>query len=95
MTAEAAKPINESRVEVDRGVFTLRVAAEEAQRITGEQIPLDLMASSAGSLWRYPPRTYRSNSRNFSFQFPSQSGTAQDRSSHCIRQYDRPQATQL
>jgi glyceraldehyde-3-phosphate dehydrogenase (NADP+) len=48
MTAEAGKPINEARVEVDRGVFTLRVAAEEAQRITGEQIPLDLMASSAG-----------------------------------------------
>ncbi|MEZ4523682.1 MAG: aldehyde dehydrogenase family protein [Thermomicrobiales bacterium] len=48
MTAEAAKPINDSRVEVDRGVFTLRVAAEEAQRIHGEQMPLDLMASSAG-----------------------------------------------
>jgi glyceraldehyde-3-phosphate dehydrogenase (NADP+) len=48
MTAEAGKPINDSRVEVDRGVFTLRVAAEEAQRINGEQIPLDLMASSAG-----------------------------------------------
>ncbi|HLT18011.1 MAG TPA: aldehyde dehydrogenase family protein, partial [Thermomicrobiales bacterium] len=48
MTAEAGKPINDSRVEVDRGVFTLRVAAEEAQRIHGEQIPLDLMASSAG-----------------------------------------------
>ncbi|CAN5746595.1 aldehyde dehydrogenase family protein [soil metagenome] len=48
MTAEAGKPVNDSRVEVDRGVFTLRVAAEEAQRIHGEQIPLDLMASSAG-----------------------------------------------
>ncbi len=48
MTAEAGKPINDSGVEVDRGVFTLRVAAEEAQRIHGEQIPLDLMASSAG-----------------------------------------------
>jgi glyceraldehyde-3-phosphate dehydrogenase (NADP+) len=50
MTAEAGKPINDARVEVDRGVFTLRVAAEEAQRITGEQIPLDLMASSAGRI---------------------------------------------
>lgn len=48
MTAEAGKPVNDSGVEVDRGVFTLRVAAEEAQRIHGEQIPLDLMASSAG-----------------------------------------------
>ena len=48
MTAEAGKPINDSRVEVDRGVFTLRVAAEEAQRMNGEQIPLDLMASSTG-----------------------------------------------
>ncbi|MFW6075290.1 MAG: aldehyde dehydrogenase family protein [Chloroflexota bacterium] len=48
LCAEAGKPINDARVEVDRGVFTLRLAAEEAQRIEGEQIPLDLMASSRG-----------------------------------------------
>jgi glyceraldehyde-3-phosphate dehydrogenase (NADP+) len=48
MTLEAGKPIRDSRVEIDRGVFTLRVAAEEAQRIHGEQMPLDLMPSSQG-----------------------------------------------
>lgn len=48
ITAEAGKPLRDSNVEVDRGVFTLRLAAEEAQRITGEQIPLDLMPASKG-----------------------------------------------
>jgi acyl-CoA reductase-like NAD-dependent aldehyde dehydrogenase len=48
ITQEAAKPLRDSTVEVDRGVFTLRLAAEEAQRITGEQIPLDLMPASKG-----------------------------------------------
>ncbi|CAN5649048.1 aldehyde dehydrogenase family protein [soil metagenome] len=48
ITAEAGKPLRDSRVEVDRGVFTMRLAAEEAQRMTGEQIPLDLMPASKG-----------------------------------------------
>ncbi len=48
MTKEAGKPIKDSRVEVQRGVFTLQTAVEEARRIGGETIPLDLMASSAG-----------------------------------------------
>lgn len=45
---EAAKPLRDSRVEVMRGVFTIRVAAEEAKRIGGEMIPLDLLPSSKG-----------------------------------------------
>ncbi len=45
---EAGKPIRESEVEVDRGVFTLETAAEEAKRIEGEVIPLDLLPSSKG-----------------------------------------------
>lgn len=48
ITAEAGKPLRDSNVEVDRGVFTLHLAAEEAQRMTGEQIPLDLMPASKG-----------------------------------------------
>lgn len=48
MTKEAGKPIKDSRVEVQRGVFTLQTAVEESRRIGGETIPLDLMASSAG-----------------------------------------------
>lgn len=45
---EAGKPIREGETEVDRGVFTLRTAAEEAKRIDGEVIPLDLLPSSKG-----------------------------------------------
>jgi acyl-CoA reductase-like NAD-dependent aldehyde dehydrogenase len=45
---EAGKPMRDAIVETDRGVFTLRLAAEEAQRMTGEQIPLDLMPASRG-----------------------------------------------
>lgn len=48
MAREAGKPIKDARVEVARGVFTLQIAAEEAKRLTGEYIPLDLMPSSAG-----------------------------------------------
>src|SRR5688572_796254 len=45
---EAGKPIREAEVEADRGVFTIETAAEEAKRIAGEVIPLDLLASSKG-----------------------------------------------
>jgi glyceraldehyde-3-phosphate dehydrogenase (NADP+) len=45
---EAGKPVREAEVEVDRGVFTVRTAAEETKRIQGEVIPLDLLASSKG-----------------------------------------------
>jgi acyl-CoA reductase-like NAD-dependent aldehyde dehydrogenase len=45
---EAGKPIKEAEVEADRGVFTVETAAEEAKRIAGEVIPLDLLASSKG-----------------------------------------------
>ncbi len=45
---EAGKPIKEATVEVDRGVFTVDTAAEEAKRIEGDVIPLDLLPSSKG-----------------------------------------------
>src|SRR4051794_3864254 len=45
---EAGKPIRDSLVEVDRATLTFRLGAEEAERIYGEVIPLDLMASSRG-----------------------------------------------
>ena len=41
MAGEAGKPLKAARVEVDRAVFTLRVAAEESVRIGGEWLPLD------------------------------------------------------
>ncbi len=48
LSAEAGKPIRDALVEVDRAVLTFRLGAEEAERMTGEMIPLDLMASSKG-----------------------------------------------
>ena len=45
---EAGKPIRDALVEVDRAVLTFRLGAEEAERMVGEVIPLDLMASSKG-----------------------------------------------
>jgi acyl-CoA reductase-like NAD-dependent aldehyde dehydrogenase len=48
MAVEAGKPIRDALVEVDRAVFTFRLGAEEAERIGGEVLPLDLMASSKG-----------------------------------------------
>ncbi len=45
---EAGKPIRDALVEVDRASLTFRLGGEEAERIYGETIPLDLMASSRG-----------------------------------------------
>ena len=48
LAIEAGKPVRDALAEIDRAVFTFRLAAEEAERITGEVIPLDLMAASKG-----------------------------------------------
>ncbi len=48
MATEAGKPIRDALVEVDRAVTTFRLGAEEAERISGETIPLDIVASSRG-----------------------------------------------
>jgi glyceraldehyde-3-phosphate dehydrogenase (NADP+) len=48
IASEAGKPIRDAEVETDRGVFTLETAAEEAKRIAGESIPLDLLPASKG-----------------------------------------------
>ncbi len=47
---ESGKPIRDALVEVDRAALTFRLGAEEAERMTGELIPLDLMASSKGRI---------------------------------------------
>jgi acyl-CoA reductase-like NAD-dependent aldehyde dehydrogenase len=48
ISLEAGKPIRDSLVEVDRAALTFRLGAEEAERMTGELLPLDLLASSKG-----------------------------------------------
>lgn len=48
ITLESGKPIRTAHAEVDRAIFTFAVAAEEATRIGGEYLPLDLQESTAG-----------------------------------------------
>src|SRR5215210_7193029 len=50
MTLESGKPIRDALVEVDRATLTFRLGAEEAERMTGEMIPLDLMPASKGRI---------------------------------------------
>jgi acyl-CoA reductase-like NAD-dependent aldehyde dehydrogenase len=57
IVAEAGKPIRDARVEVDRAALVFRLGAEEAERMHGEVIPLDLMPSSrerVGITRRFP-----------------------------------------
>ncbi|MDQ3169902.1 MAG: aldehyde dehydrogenase family protein [Acidobacteriota bacterium] len=42
LAAEAGKPLKDARVETDRAAMTFHVAAEEARRLGGELIPMDL-----------------------------------------------------
>jgi acyl-CoA reductase-like NAD-dependent aldehyde dehydrogenase len=48
IVAEAGKPVRLARAEVDRAVLTFKTAAEEAARIGGETIPLDLTEGNEG-----------------------------------------------
>ncbi len=48
IVAEGGKPITYARGEMGRGVVTLTLAAEEAARIGGEVLPLDLTTATKG-----------------------------------------------
>jgi len=50
ITLENAKTIRLSRAEVDRAIATFTIASEEAKRIGGEVLPLDLNAQSEGRI---------------------------------------------
>jgi len=54
---EAGKPIKDSRGEVSRLIDTFRIAAEEAPRITGEVIPMDVTPRARGytGMWKRVP----------------------------------------
>lgn len=54
---EAGKPIRDARGEVTRMIDTFRTAAEEATRMTGEVLPLDISERTRGvhGLWRRFP----------------------------------------
>ena len=48
IVAEGGKPVTYARAEMSRGVTTLALAAEEAARLGGEVIPLDLAPGTRG-----------------------------------------------
>jgi acyl-CoA reductase-like NAD-dependent aldehyde dehydrogenase len=48
IVAEAGKPLRLARAEVDRAVLAFKTAAEEASRVGGESLPLDLTEGNEG-----------------------------------------------
>ena len=57
LAGEAGKPIRDALTEVDRAAMTFQVASDEAKRLGGEVIPMDLAAHGRqriGILRRYP-----------------------------------------
>ena len=48
ITSEAGKPIRDARVEAERAAHVFTLASEEAKRVTGEFLPLDLFPGSEG-----------------------------------------------
>ncbi len=46
IAGEAGKPLKYSLIEVERSIFLFQIASEEAKRITGETIPLDIIKGS-------------------------------------------------
>ena len=48
LAAEAGKPIRDAAVEIERGAAVFRLAGEEAERQTGELLPLDINSASRG-----------------------------------------------
>jgi len=50
LAGEAGKPIRDALTEVDRAAMTFHVASEEARRIGGEVIPMDLAAHGRGRI---------------------------------------------
>jgi len=50
LSAESGKPLRDARAEIDRGALTFRLSAEEAERMVGESIPLDLNPAGRGRL---------------------------------------------
>jgi len=50
LVLETGKPLVDCRVEVDRALLTLQVAAEEVARLHGETVPLDMLPSGEGLL---------------------------------------------
>ena len=88
---EAAKPIKTARIEVDRGMYTFQVAAEEATRIYGEYIPLDTLESFSRALGPVAALSSRSRLRYYTIQLSHEPGGTQDCARDCRRVPSHPE----
>lgn len=70
IAAEAGKALKFSRGEVDRGINTFTIAAEEAKRIHGETVPLDAVPSGEGYFGFYVRRPVGVVAAISPFNFP-------------------------
>ncbi len=59
LCTEAGKPIKDARGEVGRLIDTFSIAAEEAVRITGEVLPLDIAPRAEGGYRSAPVPSFR------------------------------------
>ena len=50
LAREAGKPISQAKLEIERAVFVFRDGAEEATRIGGEVLPLDVLPAGKGRI---------------------------------------------
>jgi acyl-CoA reductase-like NAD-dependent aldehyde dehydrogenase len=48
LAREAGKPLKQARAEVERGISTFQIAAEESTRINGDVLPLDTAPAATG-----------------------------------------------
>jgi glyceraldehyde-3-phosphate dehydrogenase (NADP+) len=57
LASEVGKPVRDAATEIDRAVMTFQVAGEEARRIGGEVVPMDLAPHGRGrfAVWRRFP----------------------------------------
>ena len=89
---EAGKPIRDALVEVDRATLTFRLGAEEAERMVGETIPLDINPASrdrVGITRRFPIGPIAGDQP---VQLPAQPRGPQARAGDRLGQPDRAQA---
>lgn len=70
IAAEAGKALKYARIEVDRGITTFTIAAEEARRIHGETVPLDAVPAGEGYFGFYVRRPVGVIAAISPFNFP-------------------------
>ena len=64
LSAESAKPITDARREVGRAINTFTIAGEEAKRIPGEVVPLDITPGTDRHVGYHPPFPNRTHPRH-------------------------------